>query len=540
MNDSTPHPPQSEGNSERPAGGFFAWLRGLGISRPEDRWFAGVASGIAARAGIDPLIVRGIFVVLALMGGPGILLYVLAWLLLPDHSGRIHAEEIVRGRAETWVLVVGIVLAALLVFPIIFGIFGFGGSLLTGFWGWGAWGVPEWVSITFSVLWWTAVIGGGIWLFVWIIGQRSRSDSGASTAAGAATGPAAGAAAGTATGAAGSSGASADHSGSETRFHPEQQHPTVAAFEAADAAPAHATEQEAQPLEAGYVILSIALALLIGGAAALWADRDSAALWGGDSAAPVLSSVTIGLIAAVAVLAFSLIVAGVRGRTTGWVGALSWVGVVALLFTAVIPWGTRVQPFGNVTVMCCDTDYGEPGIAVFAGNVTLDLSALDQQQDAADFEVWLAAGSIKVALPEDQPTIVKLHLGAGNIRELRPDTSASDRLAQSGPFLSRTVSANLEGSESADVSTITVHLLAGNVEVRELDRASTDASDEEATPPAVTSELIAERESLREELDVLEWELENPTASAGELSRLERQHARLEDELAAIEQEIAR
>src|SRR5690554_3031070 len=85
----------TSGANQAPFGaGFFAWLRQLGISRDTDRWFAGVAGGIARRSGIDPIIVRGIFVVLALLGGPGILLYLAGWLLLPDQGGRIHLEEV--------------------------------------------------------------------------------------------------------------------------------------------------------------------------------------------------------------------------------------------------------------------------------------------------------------------------------------------------------------------------------------------------------------------------------------------------------------
>ena len=55
----TPPEPQT-GRSERPANGFFGWIRGLGLARSEDRWLTGVAAGIAAKIDIDPLIVRGI------------------------------------------------------------------------------------------------------------------------------------------------------------------------------------------------------------------------------------------------------------------------------------------------------------------------------------------------------------------------------------------------------------------------------------------------------------------------------------------------
>ena len=48
---------------------FFDWIRSHGIHRGRDRWIGGVSSGIAERMGIDPLIVRGIFIVLTLFAG---------------------------------------------------------------------------------------------------------------------------------------------------------------------------------------------------------------------------------------------------------------------------------------------------------------------------------------------------------------------------------------------------------------------------------------------------------------------------------------
>lgn len=49
-----------------------------------ERMIAGVAGGIAEYFEIDPAIVRLIWVLLALPGGvPGILLYLIAWLVIP-------------------------------------------------------------------------------------------------------------------------------------------------------------------------------------------------------------------------------------------------------------------------------------------------------------------------------------------------------------------------------------------------------------------------------------------------------------------------
>ena len=77
---------------------FFDWIRSHGIHRGRDRWIGGVSSGIAERMGIDPLIVRGIFIVLTLFAGIGVLLYGLAWALLPEPDGRIHVQEAGAGR----------------------------------------------------------------------------------------------------------------------------------------------------------------------------------------------------------------------------------------------------------------------------------------------------------------------------------------------------------------------------------------------------------------------------------------------------------
>ncbi|WP_205687555.1 PspC domain-containing protein, partial [Cellulomonas endophytica] len=84
----------------RPSG-FFASLRRTGVARSEERWVGGVAGGLAERFAIDPLLVRGLLAVSVLLGGLGLVAYGLAWLLLPERrDGRIHLEELVRGRFD--------------------------------------------------------------------------------------------------------------------------------------------------------------------------------------------------------------------------------------------------------------------------------------------------------------------------------------------------------------------------------------------------------------------------------------------------------
>lgn len=51
-----------------------------------DRMIAGVAGGLAAYFGIDPMIVRLAFVVLTALNGLGALLYLALWFIVPNES----------------------------------------------------------------------------------------------------------------------------------------------------------------------------------------------------------------------------------------------------------------------------------------------------------------------------------------------------------------------------------------------------------------------------------------------------------------------
>jgi phage shock protein C len=50
----------------------------------DDRVLGGVAGGLGAYLGIDPVIVRLVLIVLALAGGGGILAYIIAWIVIPE------------------------------------------------------------------------------------------------------------------------------------------------------------------------------------------------------------------------------------------------------------------------------------------------------------------------------------------------------------------------------------------------------------------------------------------------------------------------
>jgi phage shock protein PspC (stress-responsive transcriptional regulator) len=71
------------------------------LTRPaHDRWLGGVASGLGEYFDLSPTIYRIAFVALALAGGTGVLLYLAAWLVIPEDGAAdsIAARELAKYR----------------------------------------------------------------------------------------------------------------------------------------------------------------------------------------------------------------------------------------------------------------------------------------------------------------------------------------------------------------------------------------------------------------------------------------------------------
>jgi phage shock protein C len=51
-----------------------------------DRKLAGVCGGLAEFFSLDPTLIRVLFVVLALAGGSGIVIYLVMWIMVPSQS----------------------------------------------------------------------------------------------------------------------------------------------------------------------------------------------------------------------------------------------------------------------------------------------------------------------------------------------------------------------------------------------------------------------------------------------------------------------
>ena len=106
MSWSTGTPDPNAGYEQRPPrSGFFDSIRGSGWYRAKPRVIGGVCSGISARQGWDLSLVRVLVAVGAFFIPVVPLAYGLAWLLLPEaEDGRIHVEETVEGRFDVAVI----------------------------------------------------------------------------------------------------------------------------------------------------------------------------------------------------------------------------------------------------------------------------------------------------------------------------------------------------------------------------------------------------------------------------------------------------
>jgi phage shock protein C len=79
----------------------------------DERVVAGVCGGIGRYLGVDPILIRVAFVVLAVGGGLGFLLYGLAWLVIPNESPGEDVGTVPRSSTAGGRVLVGTSLIAL-------------------------------------------------------------------------------------------------------------------------------------------------------------------------------------------------------------------------------------------------------------------------------------------------------------------------------------------------------------------------------------------------------------------------------------------
>lgn len=407
---------------------FFTWIRSHGIQRGRDRWIGGAASGIAHRMGIDPLIVRGIFIVLTLFAGIGVLLYGIAWAFLPEPDGRIHVQEAGAGRWSSGMT--GALITTVL------GLTGLGG----GFWGWSRDGFG---GFLWTVIW----VGGAIYL-VYYLTQRNKARNGAPMNT---PQPA---------GAGGNASFAAPY---PTTTYPVA--PYTSAYAATDSAsagtppytpvppagptppsgsnfpggdkyrgdaygggsgsygggnyggyqPPQGPVQPPKPRPSGpgapAVAITAGAALLVGGSLkALDAanvinlgDAGNAIVWASGAA----------------VLGLGILIAGLRGKTSGILGFFAVVALVIGGIFNVVGNGDRVR-FTQVNWTPVSIDQARNGVDVTAGRGTLDLTEMNLTAPLpSDVVIPLdvTASNVTVVIPDDVPVKIEADMTMGNLNE---------------------------------------------------------------------------------------------------------------------------
>jgi phage shock protein PspC (stress-responsive transcriptional regulator) len=412
---------RSSSTAPAPSTDFFGWIRSNGIYRGNDRWVGGVCSGIAHRLNVDPVIIRGVFIVLTLLAGIGVFLYGLAWAFLPEPDGRIHVQEAGAGRWSSGMT--GSLIATVL------GLTGLGG----GFWGWSHNGLG---GLLWTVFWVAAAI-----YLVYYLSQRNKSHPtvaahmaaapgatyttgrpgagytsteytsafSAGTASGSEAGfPAApryggGPASGTGTGAASSGAGSSGAGGPGSGVPGGNSYPTPWV---------PPRPQKPRPAGPGAPAVAIATgsALLVGGGLKAL-DAAHIIDLGGSANAIVWAS-------AAAVLGLGILLAGFRGRTAG---ILSLFAVIALvtggIFNTLDDGRMRFQ---QVDWNPASIEEARGGIDITAGRGTVDLTDLSATAPlTSDVVVPLdiTASNVTVVIPQNVPVDIKADMTMGNLNE---------------------------------------------------------------------------------------------------------------------------
>ncbi|NTW39326.1 MAG: PspC domain-containing protein [Cellulomonadaceae bacterium] len=518
-------PPQPQPQPAQPHSGmdaFFDSIRRSGLARSDERWIGGVGGGVAARLGIDPLVVRGVLAVSVLLGGLGLVLYSLGWLLLPERSdGRIHLQQLFRGDFDVAVLGGFALFLVGLSFP----------DQLPPFLWWS--GDSGWWR---SLLWLGVLALVAVWLFSSAGRRRATRRNGAPTPPYApGTGPTGAPTTGpdgptttlrpgeglraaptyplrpTVTPtypAAGGSYPAATSPVPTSPYPPyssEGPHmyppatgtaPTVPtgqapgttypaaptgtpnpawAHGAAAPAPAPgygwapapstgapvATLPRTRPRGPGAGVVGVVVALtLMTLAGLLYAER------AGTFDGPVALTTTA---VAVLLLGLAIIVSGLRGRTSGGLGGLAVLGLVVALPLATLSnegwdgtWGTGTA-VGDVSHTPSTVTEAENGYSLGVGNAQIDLTQLPLSGDTIDVPIHLGAGDLTVVVPADGAFTADIIVTAGDVSWLG-DTVSSGIHDSSEPATYE--SAAVQDGATPDLA-LTINVGAGTVTVVE-------------------------------------------------------------------------
>ena len=409
MNTTHDQPAATQRNGD-PLDRAFAWLRSLGIMRdPADRWIGGVCSGVAHRLGVDPVIVRVALVVLTVMGGIGLPAYLLGWSLLPDTAGEIKAESGIRHGDGAGIALLVVTALSL------------GGVFTVGDQGWRF----GWIIPAGLLAYWVSRRHGGAH-------QWHRGSTGGANAGTAVPPRPAWADGSTPDGSTPEGSAPGATQPQSYWTHVGEGSPVGydATLPAPPAPPAPA--RPAKPRRKGRRSMGLRGALVTFGLAI--AAYGLGRVLDGPIGFPGTADV-LGRILALGVIALAIVVAALRGRTSGLPG---FVGVVLALSTAGAisspNWHFDVQSsFGDRVLepTNAQTSWHYPA---GVGDTTLDLSALSTDPTTAPtITLDGGMGDRTIQIPKGLTVQLDLDPGMGEIKDADGDDIAGTKLIGTGP-----------------------------------------------------------------------------------------------------------
>ena len=422
---------------------FFNSLRGSGLMRTNERWVAGVAGGVAHRFGLDPILVRCVWVVLSIFSGIGLVLYGVAWALLPEESdGRIHLEEALSGRFNAG-------LAGAIGMTIV-GMSTIGDGFIPG-WYIGLWGLPGIAAPVWTLFWLGLTLLAVVFAVRFAQNRRGgrgapRSPQGpqpwqaaqqnASQAPGSRTGDQTGQAASpTASDSSASStsstsyapGSSAPAFGRPTNG-PTWQNRSYRQYQPYQPTPAPVRPQRPRRPGPGPSVSLAVLGLAFLAGAGIWyatATHRVGLLQG--------QFFLIGIL--VALLGAGIVVSGLRRRHGGWMTFLGWpallvMAIPALMVASVTPPSLARMPFGTITdsatFASTTVTWKELSSSASGGSVTrskdigdliLDLRGMpaDEAGRLSTINAHLDVGRLRVKTDADQPVTIKTDVDMGSV-----------------------------------------------------------------------------------------------------------------------------